>query len=189
MSDFEWLKDESNKPKSVVAKIKADPHYRELEDAFNAIKGPSGPRKKLYLLCYLQAGYDPRAAANLYEQRLGKGERPKVAQWRKDESFQTAIELAEGAVYRSLGISTASVLAMIRDELDKARASNDPQAAARFLEMLGKHLKLWQNTDDRSNREGPALNINIIAPPSEPEIKDITDRSVTIDLPKPEDQD
>ena len=171
--------------KQLVATVKADPHYQELEHAFNNVKGPTAPRKKLYLLCYLQSAYDPRLAAKMYEERIG--EKPRLGPWRKDKHFAEAIELCEGAVYRALGISTASVLAMTREALDKARDSDDATATARFLEMLGKHLKLWTNNDDQSSREGPALNINIIAP-TRPEIKDVTDRSVTIDLPRPEDQ-
>ena len=186
MSEFDWLGDHApTKQRKQIAKVvKDDPHYRELEGAFNGIKGPAAPRKKLYLLCYLQASYDPRIASQLFQERIG--EKPKVAAWRKDENFKSAIELCEGAVYRALGISTASVLAMTREALDKARDANDPQATARFLEMLGKHLKLWTNTDEQSSREGPALNINILAP-SEPEIKRVSDDSVTIDVPRPDD--
>lgn len=183
MSDFDWLDDDVPKRKQIAKVVKSDPHYRELETAFNGIKGSTAPRKKLYLLCYLQASYDPRVASQIYQERIG--EKPKVAAWRKDENFQNAIELAESAVYRALGISTASVLAMTREALDKARDSNDPQATARFLEMLGKHLKLWTTTDEQSSRVGPALNINILAP-EKPEVKRVTDDSVTIDIPRPD---
>lgn len=184
MSDeYDWL-DEKPARKQLVAKLKGDPHYRELEGAFNGIKGLTAPRKKLYLLCYLQAAYDPRQAAKLYEHRIG--EKPKLAQWRKDDAFKTAVELAESSVYRALGISVASVLAMTREALDEARLTKDPQATARFLDMLGKHLKMWNSGEDQSAREGPALNINIITP-DRPTI-DVTpeQRRVTIDVPRPE---
>jgi hypothetical protein len=192
----------TNETKDLQQLIDTSPHLRELEVAADGLKGPSAPRQRLYLLCYVRSMYDPRAARAMYEQTLGERLPSELVRaWKKKPAFRRALELCESAVYKTLGITPASVLAMTREAADRCmrevpvldsdgnptgRTQWDASGAARFIELLGKHLKVWKD-DDRgtTEKEGPALVINIQSH-REPAIEAPDQKTVNINLPRPD---